>query len=139
MVAMNSASDTRLSHDFENQYPRHDCLERLGEVPLEVRLVDRDVLHRNDAAVRLLENPIDHQKRVPMRQEPTDCLDIEHSRSTYRYVASLALTSSVMSTTEAGFEYMWTFCLFRTRSNPFSSAISPAALTTFAVAALTRS
>src|SRR5689334_11077456 len=52
-----------------------------GKMALEEWLVDRDVLHANDPLpVFDLENPIDEQKWIAVRQHPHDVFDLEHGR-----------------------------------------------------------
>src|SRR5579863_106536 len=58
----------RLRHRLDDQYTRHNRLAR--EVPLKKLLVDRHVLHADNALQALhLQNSIDHQKRIAMRQQ----------------------------------------------------------------------
>jgi hypothetical protein len=66
----------RLRHGLDDQHARHDGTA--GEMPLEKRLVERHVLERHDlAAGRVLENTIDQQERIAMRQVAENSLEIQ--------------------------------------------------------------
>ena len=50
-----------------------------GKMPLEERLVDRDVLDADDPLLRLdLEHAIDEQEGIAVRQHLHDLFDSEH-------------------------------------------------------------
>ena len=79
------AEDCRaLSHGLDDQHARHDRVTR--EVSLEELFVRGDVLQTDDPLpVFDLDNAIDQQHRVAMRQEFHDFGDGEHG-----YLASLS-------------------------------------------------
>jgi len=67
----------RLREGLHDQHPRHDRVS--GEVPLEVRLVDRHVLDSDDPLPGFpLDDPVHEQERVPVRQQLHDFPDPEH-------------------------------------------------------------
>jgi hypothetical protein len=50
-------------------------------VAVEVRLVARDELARDDALVADLVDVVDEQEGVPVRKDPLDLADVEHARA----------------------------------------------------------
>ena len=82
----------RLGHPLYDQHTRHDRVAR--EVAVEERLVDRDVLKSQYPAARLeLQNPIDEQEWVPVRQEVENALRLEHRASVGGFESQSAKTT----------------------------------------------
>src|SRR3990172_13008892 len=72
-----------LRHRFDDQHARHHGVA--GEVPLEERLVVRDVLDPDDALLLLdLEDPVDEQHRVAVGDDGEDVADVHHGASRTR-------------------------------------------------------
>src|SRR5687767_7059962 len=64
-----SQNRTRLSHGFNGQYAGHDS--RTWKMPIEKRLIDGDILERDDPFIRIdLDDAVDQEKRVSMRKNP---------------------------------------------------------------------
>ncbi|MOA20443.1 hypothetical protein D3C78_1408860 [compost metagenome] len=62
---------------FEHEHARHDGTA--GEMSLEIRLIERDVLDGLDALVALkFQHLVYQQKRVAVRQLLENCVDIHH-------------------------------------------------------------
>jgi methylaspartate ammonia-lyase len=69
-----------LGQRLQHQHARHHRTVR--EVPVEERLVDRDVLQRLDAHVLLeLEHAVDEQERIAVRQLLDDLVDVHQHGS----------------------------------------------------------
>ena len=67
----------RLRHCFENQHARHH--RQLRKMTLEMRLVNRDIFNRGERLAGVaLNDAIDQQKRVTMRQMLKDCLNVHY-------------------------------------------------------------
>ncbi|CAM2159508.1 hypothetical protein PT2222_50347 [Paraburkholderia tropica] len=65
-----------LGQRFENHHAGHD--RTLREMAREKGLVDRHILQRLDALVRLeLDDPVHHQERIAVRQQREDLVDVE--------------------------------------------------------------
>lgn len=74
---------SRLRERLDDQYPGHDGVSR--EVPLEERLIHGDVLQSHHPPVLFhVDDAIDEEERIPVRQDLHDLADLEH-------VPSLAL------------------------------------------------
>src|SRR6516164_1010080 len=93
----------RLRHALDQQHARHDRIAR--KVALEIRLVRRDVLDPSGRAVSIhVDNAIDKEKRVAMRQQLEDvggfrppqlgfCAALVHSNSLLSALAKALITT----------------------------------------------
>jgi hypothetical protein len=77
-----------LGHGFYDQHPGHDGVA--GEVSIEVRLVDADILEGNNALFRVdLDDPVDQQEGISMRQQRLDLRDAQRPIVTIRGRAAM--------------------------------------------------